>query len=248
MTENLGEMLGELNNVTPMVVAVEEEDEGMVPVEEASSDENTSTVVENEIKIDFIKFSAWVTKFEPVITEVSGIKKLNMSNVRGIDPTESIIFKLPVEDDKMITKQIDDTNEIPVLDLPPISFTIYKNNTFMITHLVNEQVVVKCYGLKTGPLLFFCRVTEHGFIPFQKEKIKKKNDGSINISSNYPVIDLDADADAEGIFLLYKQAQKVHDKMKTKKEALIWFTEKMKDVSDINHLIKIDQVLLNSFK
>ena len=53
--------------------------------------------------------------------------------------------------------------------------------------------------------------------------------------------------DHEGIFLLYKQAQKIHQSFTTNKSSLEWFRKRQEEILDINHLIKIDNVLMHIF-
>jgi len=204
-------------------------------------------------EIPLITFDKWVEKYQKVFSTITNIKCLNLSGVVGVDPWETIIFKVPDSsqksengEPKLVVRNIADSKLLPVIDLPPSSFMVFKNNTFLINSILPGNISIKCYGLKTGPILFHCVNIENYQIPFLKEKVKRKNNGKINVKSvdqKCYINKLDTSYDNEGVFLLYKQAQKIHSQLKTRRNAADWFLIKQQEVVDINHLIKIDNVL-----
>ena len=54
--------------------------------------------------------------------------------------------------------------------------------------------------------------------------------------------------DKEIVQLLYKQEIKSKDELVTKENTIDWFLKKSNDIIDINHLLKIDNVLINVIK
>ena len=69
-------------------------------------------------------------------------------------------------------------------------------------------------------------------------------DELLGISSKDIKERLKEEVDVEAIQLLYKQAVKVKDEFTTKEKTLDWFLKKQLEVVDINHLLKIDHVLI----
>jgi hypothetical protein len=127
---------------------------------------------------------------------------------------------------------------------------VFKNDTFEVLHAYNDEIFIKSYGVKTGLILVFCANVDGKIIPYEKVKIKKDVE-SIAVLGYHGIANairekLKDDVDKETIQLLYKQATKYIDEFTTKESTLDWFNKKKQDVVDINHLLKIDDVLINT--
>jgi hypothetical protein len=121
------------------------------------------------------------------------------------------------------------------------------SDTEKALHTYNDTIFIKSYGVKTGLIIVFCVNVDGKLVPYHKTKIKK-NVTSISLVPAPTVEELRTklteNVDVEAIHLLYKQAIKVANEFTTKEKTLEWFIKKQADVIDINHLLKIDNVLI----
>lgn len=215
----------------------------------------SSTEVENpnqlEESINIINFYDWWEMFnnKNMISDISRVnQEVSQTNVK-----DTIIFKVPKgkenTDQKELVVFYNPSNR-PILCIPPVSMKVFKNDTFEVLHVYNDKFFIKSYGVKTGLILVFCVSVDGNIIPYKKEKIKK-NITSIKIPSSIETIEnkiknsLNEPVDIEAIQLLYKQSVKFKDEFTTKQSSLNWFLKRQNEVVDINHLLKIDSVLIN---
>jgi hypothetical protein len=234
--ENLSEMLKELNKKNkpskfekPEIKTSEE-----VPDKEEVSED-----------INITNFYDWFEVYALQITNVAHVK----TQVANINEKDSMILKTPKTTDPEIMELISfyKPSIRPILNLPPVQVKIFKNDTFEVLHAFNQNIFIKSYGVKTGLIVVFCVNVDGKIIPFEKCKVKK-NVTSVRLSDYSDKIaliksSLQEQVDSEAIMLLYKQASDVD--FTTKESALDWFLKRQSEVIDINHLLKIDNVLIN---
>jgi hypothetical protein len=136
----------------------------------------------------------------------------------------------------------------PILNLPPVYMKVFKNDTFEVLHTFSSDIFIKSYGVKTGLILVFCANVDGKIVPYHRIKIKK-NITSITLDTLPNISEirerLTENVDVEAVQLLYKQASKYLNEFTTKDNTLNWFLKKQTEVVDINHLLKIDTVLIN---
>lgn len=239
MQENLQDMVKNLNSI------------GVPPVINESIKETKEDVVETKPEeskeIKLVNFYDWFEQYEAGVTTVSRVK----TEVAKINSKDSMIFKIPKgkTEGEMELVSFYNPSVRTILNLPPVYVKIFKNDTFEVLHSYNDEIFIKSYGVKNGLIIMYCANVDGKVVPFEKIKMKKnvvgitlKNyDGiaeTIKAKLNEPV-------DIEAIQLLYKQAIKFKDKFTTKESALNWFLGIQSKVVDINHLLKIDSVLIN---
>lgn len=212
---------------------------------ETNSDKSKDSLSEGS-DISLTNFYDWFEKFSGVINGVTQVK----AEVSNIDSKDSIIFKIPkkgTEKSELVSFYKPATR--PILNLPPIMMNLFKNDTFEVLHAYNDSIIIKSYGVKTGLIIVFCVNVDGRVVPYKKIKVKK-NVTSVKLVGDESLVQeirsrLPEDVDSEAIQLLYKQAIKVKDAFTTKEKTVEWFLKRQQEVVDINHLLKIDNVLIN---
>jgi len=142
----------------------------------------------------------------------------------------------------------DNADSMPVLNLTPISMDVY-NNGFKIVYQY-EDMFIKTYGVRTGLICTLCSQVGGKLIPYAVVRVKKK-DEELQIPETQPAVTaekLAATADLEALQLLYKQSAKSVDEMTTNQSVVDWLLERQDDVTDINHHLQIDNVLIDILK
>lgn len=236
--QNLSELV---KNANPQGQTFSESDLDL-PEEQVQETPEVST---NDIKIPIINLSTWFEENVKNFTDVSQVKV----SIRGIDPSKTIIFTLKekTEDnsEKRSIKVFDDADTTPVLNLPGIDMQVY-NNGFRIIHNFENELAIKAYGVKTGLILTSCYNLGGKLIPYQIIKAKKK-DTEITIQkpgdANDLVRILADNVNLEALQLLYKQSSKA-DGLRTKQDAVTWLLERQEEITDINHHLQIDSVII----
>jgi hypothetical protein len=251
MIENLKEMVTNLNdghqNVIPPHVGKKtnkiEHDE---PIKEEDTIEEKLDAT-NIPEISLINFYDWYEGNSSTIHNVARVK----AEVSNINVKDSIIFKIQKgkpEDNSMELVSFYNPGTRPILNLPPVYIKVFKNDTFEVLHSYSDEIFIKSYGVKTGLILVFCANVDGKIVPYHRIKIKK-NVTTIKLDKlpNIPSIRerLAENVDVESVQLLYKQAIKYLSEFTTKENTLNWFLKKEMEVIDINHLLKIDSVLIN---
>ena len=256
--ENLNEMVKNLNNSESSQIetndildtTTEKDPTDVSSTEEPKIIKEPETTPSDAVEIGLTNFYDWFEAHESSIHSVSRVK----AEVTNITAKDSMIFKIKKfkkEDDMELVSFYNPAIR-PILNLPPVYLKIFKNDTFEALHQLNEQVLIKSYGIKTGLILVYCVNVDGKIIPFEKTKVKKGVQ-SIKVSGYIGMTDvikskLSETMDSEIIQLLYKQAIKSKDEFTTKENTIDWFLKKSIDVIDINHLLKIDNVLINVIK
>jgi hypothetical protein len=248
MIENLKEMVINLNDgppVVPISTKKSNKIENHISEKEETIIEDKSE--ENIPEINLINFYDW---YEANCSSIHNVARVK-AEVSNINSKDSIIFKIQKgkpEDESMELVSFYNPGTRPILNLPPVYMKVFKNDTFEVLHSYSDEIFVKSYGVKTGLILIFCANVDGKIVPYHRIKIKK-NITTIKLDKlpNIPDIRkrLSEDVDVESVQLLYKQAIKYLNEFTTKEKTLNWFLKKETEVIDINHLLKIDSVLIN---
>lgn len=247
--ENLSDMIKTLNNTTEeteienkVEVAPQEE----VKVENDKVEEEV--VVETKNTISITNFHDWYLENA---NSISGISRVRVE-VTNINSSDSFMFKIPKgkqsdSEEKELISFYNPKGRL-ILNLPPVYLKVFKNDTFVALHSFNNEVFIKSYGIKTGLIIVYCVNVNGMVLPVERIKIKKGVE-SIELPTLKTVEELTTklqeNVDIEALQLLYKQVIKVKDEFTTKEKTLEWFLKKQNEVIDINHLIKIDSVLIS---
>jgi len=190
------------------------------------------------------------TWFESNSDSFDNISQVKVA-IRGVDPTKTLIMAVldgqgevdgnPSRDLQLFKNA--DTQ--PVLELPATDMQIY-NNGFKIVYTYDD-LIVKCYGVRTGLICVFCNIINDFPVPYQVVKVKKK-DNNVEVARR-PVEEMTAKmplpADLETLQLLYKQSSKAIEDLSTIESVVGWLSEKQSEISDINHLLQIDNVIIS---
>ena len=250
MNDNLADMVKSSTPSTPPDV---------VDLEDVVEEEIDEEVTEEETKDDnLINITSLLSWFENNETMFENLKPVKVKIQDG-DPNNLILSVQNLEgrknDDKKIMRIIlgfENAHKIPFLNLQAIAMNIFKNNNFRVLYPTNiEDIFVKCYSVNNGLITIFC--SHHGdlLIPYVIKRIKRK-DKNIEIITNENKDNLDTilsqDADLEAIQLLYKQSVKVVDKLSDNKSVIEWLLGRQKDILDINHLLQIDNLIIEIMK
>ena len=243
--ENLTEMIQEETEQPTAFDEAElqtEEDSGTI-VEEAQAEDNA-----NEISITTL--GAWFTEYRDDIPNVHQLQ----AQIRGVDGDENLIVSVDdpngEELEPGITKRslrlFDNAAVQPVLDLPPSDMRVYNNNTFRVIYTLTEDTVVKMYGVKTGLIAMFSFGVDGGILPYAKVVAKKRAE-SIEIPEGdlaAYTARLDQPIDLEALQLLYRQSAKAETTFTTVRDAVNWLLSRQDNITDINHHLEIDKVIM----
>jgi hypothetical protein len=218
--------------------------------QEDTSEPVPEPVQEESVEIGITSLSEWFKSNNERFDNVNYVRL----NVKGVDPDETLIFTIPDPKggkdsrgfDKRNIKVFESANQFPVLDLPGTTMEIY-TNCFIITNDIDDEKFLKCYGVKSGLIVYFCINIEGNLIPYARTKMKKRESGVklINISTQTILSNLTAQIDPELLILQFAQIRKSIDTITTKNEAIKWFMEKREGVIDIGHLMKIENALMH---
>ena len=136
----------------------------------------------------------------------------------------------------------------PVLDLPATSMEVY-NNGFQIQYEYGDDMLIKCYGVRTSLIATFCQVISGAPIPYAVVRIKKK-DEEVEVpaapDANAIAAKINGPLDGEALQLRYKQISKDVGDMNTVLDALHWLLTKQSAITDINHHLQIDNVIIDT--
>ena len=251
MNENLSQMVKD-SSVNPVMFSETDLDlpQEVPSIVEPEQPQNT-LVVEGGLsnKISLTCLSAW---FEANVQRLENVNQVKVS-IRGVSTDKTLI--MTVKDgnekdtdgnDKRNLKVFDNADLMPVLDLPGVSMDIY-NNGFRIIHQLGDTLFIKTYGIKTGLICVMCNKINEKLIPYNITRIKKKSDEFEIISSQ--VIEniqrkLTQASDMESLQLMYKQITKSSIELPTNQAVVDWLLDKQNSITDINHHLQIDNVII----
>ncbi len=243
MTDNILEMIKDFK-------PEKKEPKKEEPVVEEQKNEVILTATVADVGVTSLNrfFESNKEKFAPEI------KQTNMA-VSGIDKDEILVLTTPdpkggtLKDgtEKRVLHTFRDVSRVPVLDLEPVKFNIYKNGRFRIIHYAGNRIFLKSYGVLTGLIISHCVQVGNILIPYCRNKLKKKEKIIHTIPVNISAIERNlADAaDIETVRLKYTQFNKIdYSGFKTTLDIVNWFQSKDSEINDTNHLILIDDVIM----
>jgi hypothetical protein len=133
----------------------------------------------------------------------------------------------------------------PVLKIPGMDMQIYNNGFKIIYDYNQDNIFIKGYGVRTGLIISFCNNIDGRLIPYAITKVRKK-DSVIDLLVKDPSqvrIQLNQPADVEALELRYNQISKVEG-ITTNYDAISWLLARQAEVTDINHHLQIDNVII----
>ena len=239
-TEQVGEVSPETDfsdEIVPEIATPQTSEQSLV-VESSTTNE-----------VGVIMLSEWFETNNSNFTRVNRLK----IQVQGVKADSRLLCSVldpkgGVDEENHLIRNLElikDANEFPVLDLSGYDMDVYGNG-FQIMYSYGEDVVLKCYGIKTGLIIIFCVHINNQLIPYSRIKLKKKDTG-INIpqpNREYITSNILAELDLEGLQIQYKQVQKELDQISDKQSAITWLLGKQTSIRDINHLLQIDDIIM----
>lgn len=252
MNENLTQMVQEPDTTEGVVFSESDLD---LPEEETPSEDSTTEIIEEAAQANVIPIAMLSTWFEANTQSIDNINQVKVV-IRGINSESTLIMAVKnpegtVDDDGNVERTLrvfDNADTIPVLDLPPLSMDVY-NNGFKIVYQYGD-VFIKTYGVRTGLICTLCTSVGEALIPYAVIRIKKKDD-EVEIPEIQTTVTpekLAAAADLESLQLLYKQSAKSIDDLSTNQSVVDWLVDRQVNVTDINHHLQIDNVLIDILK
>jgi len=249
MNENLFDMVQKQEG-TDVPQVFSEEDLSLPETEDTS--EETEAVSDTGPTIPTIGVSALADWFGANCETFDNINEVNVS-IRGVDPANTLIMAVKdgsgeVDDegnDKRILRVFDNADMHPVLNMSGYSMDVY-NKGFQVTYDYNDDTFIKCYGIKLGLIVVFCNKINGQPIPYHIARLKKK-DSEVEVIGNEVeprVQKLTEDVNIENLHILYPQSSKAED-LTTIQSAVDWLLERQAGVTDINHLLQIDNVIIS---
>lgn len=230
MNENLSQMVKE-SSTEEKDVAMEEQE--IVSETEEQPDDT----------VNIVSLSDW---FDSAVERFPNIRKPTVT-IQGVNPQEQLIITVavPGSEDKRKLVIFDDAHITPVLDLPAVDMQIY-NNGFRIIYDYGG-IFIKSYGIRTGIISVFCHDVDNIFVPYAITK-SKKNDDNIQVIVEDPTRvenKLTEPVDIEALNLRYKQSFKAEG-LQTNLDAVKWLIDRQSSISDINHHLQIDNVIIET--
>lgn len=255
MNENLSQMVQD--TPAPDHGAMFSEADLDLPIEDTV--EETPPVVavveETPSSAHIIPITTLAEWFEGNTAALDNINQVKVA-IRGVDADKTLIMAVKDCDeekdadgnDKRTLRVFDNADSIPVLNLTPVSMDVY-NNGFRIVYQ-QDNIFIKTYGVRTGLICTLCVGVAGKLIPYTVVRVKKKDEelaipsDAVNITAEK----LAAAADLEALQLLYKQSTKSIDDLSTNQSVVDWLLERQDSVTDINHHLQIDNVLIDILK
>ena len=227
-----------------------------LPVEETPN-ESVAPVeaVAEEPQDNIISISTLSDWFEANSAAFDNINQVKVA-IRGVDGDKTLIMAVLDTDgesgengeEKRNLRVFDNADSLPVLNLPALSMDVY-NNGFRIVYQ-HENTFIKTYGVRTGLICTLCSNVNGKLLPYAVVRVKKK-DTELQIPIIQPTVTaekLAAPADLESLQLLYKQSVKSADELSTNQSVVDWLLDRQISVTDINHHLQIDNVLIDILK
>lgn len=246
MNENLSEMVKDTTEPNPAIFSEADLD---LPAEDVEAE---AAPVDTRQLIPITSLSSW---FEANAERFNNINQVKVA-IRGVDADKTLIMAVsdgseePADaegNEKRNLRVYENADTHPVLDLTPESMDVY-NNGFRILYNYNEGVAIKCYGIRTGLIAVFCNVIDGSMIPYAITRVKRKDDEIECSSKDVTEVSakLAAAADGESLQLRYKQAAKSVADFSTNKDAVDWLLARQGEITDINHHLQIDNIIIDT--
>ena len=243
MNENLSQMVKETPANDSVVFSATDLD--LPDAAEAAVEEQPQA---NTIGI--VSLSEW---FEQNCERFDNINQVKVA-IRGVDAAKTLIMAVKDPDgeadgegnDKRSLRVFENSDIHPVFNIPGTSMDVY-NNGFRIIYEHQNNIFIKCYGVRTGLIAVFCNNINGNLIPYATTRVKKKDTEVEVATRNIDEVSaklLEA-ADLETLQLLYKQSSKAVEEFTTNQDVVTWLLERQAEVTDINHHLQIDGVLID---
>jgi len=246
MNQNLSEMIRE-DDQQPVF----EETSLDLPTEaEAPVQEEVAAPAE-EPQAEAIPIAPLNTWFEANSAAFGNVNQVK-AVIRGVDPSKTLIMAVldgqgEVDGHPSRDLQLFKNADVqPVLGIPASDMQIY-NNGFRLIYPYEETLAIKCYGVRTGLICVFCNLIGEAMVPYHVSKVKKKDEAVEIIRQPLDQMNekLAQNADLEALQLLYKQSSKAVEDMTTNQTAVNWLLVRQSEVTDINHHLQIDNVIID---
>jgi len=246
MNENLSEMVKDQQEQAPVMFS---EDDLDLPATEET--EAAEAPVEERQLIGITSLSTW---FEANASQFNNINQVKVA-IRGVDENKTLIMAVvdaSAEDSEegnepRNLRVFENADTHPVLDIPAASMDVY-NNGFRIMYQYSDNVYIKCYGIRTGLIAVFCNNINDDLVPYAVTRIKRKDDEiEVIARDSAEVIEkLGGTLDGETLQLRYKQAAKSVDELGTNLDAVKWLLARQDEITDINHHLQIDNIIIDT--
>lgn len=244
MNENLSQMVKDAPADDSTIFSETDLD---LPEEEAAGVEETPNLPDT---IDIISLSDW---FEQNCDRFDNINQVKVV-IRGVNAAQTLIMAVKDQDggqdaegnDRRNLRVFENADISPVLNLPGILMDVY-NNGFRIVYEYENNIFIKCYGVKTGLIAVFCYNINGNMIPYNITRVKNK-DTEVEVAGqdvDRVLAKLLENADLEKLQLLYRQSAKSIDDLTTNQDVVSWLLARQTEVTDINHHLQIDGVLID---
>ncbi len=242
MTENLNEMVEDTQAFSPEDLVLPDE----------SADEAPTEVVEEASGVPTINIASLSEWFEANNEAFDNINEVKVA-IRGIDSAKTLIMAVKdgsasVDDEGNEVRNLrtfENADLFPVLNIPACKMDVY-NKGFQIQYDYNEDTSIKCYGIKQGLIVVFCNKVGDQLIPYNVSRLTRK-DTELGVVA-YEGADLQAKlaetANLENLEILYKQSSKAED-LTTNQTVVNWLLARQSGIMDINHLLQIDNAIIN---
>ncbi len=245
MNENLSEM-----------VKSETDAEMVFSEEDLDLPEEAEAVVEEQPAAEAISITTLNGWFQENSSNFDNINQVQVS-IRGIDPNANLIMAIKdgTEEDtesgesKRQLKVFDNADVQPILNLKGIDMQIY-NNGFRVICEYEDNIYIKCYGVRTGLIAVFCNNIQGFLVPYHVAKITRTDD-QIEVVRRLPSeveVKLAERTNLEDFQLRYKQSSKAIDDIQTNRDAVTWLIARQTEISDINHHLQIDNVIIETLE
>lgn len=250
MNENLAEMIKD-ENVESKVFNEYDLD---IPVNENVSQETEEITETQPSGVGVVALCDWFEENHMRFENAGPVKVA----IRGVDSRKTLIIAADVKgsilEDGVQERNLfvyNNADSYQVLNLPGSEMEIF-NNGFKIVYNYNveENIYLKTYGIKSGLFVIFCNMIEDMLVPYNIERFKKRDKVlSITNNENYANIveKMNENADVEALQIMYKPIAKDIKNIVTNRDAVTWFLEKQKGIFDVNHLLKIDDIIIRQF-
>ena len=218
---------------------------------EAVEAEATEEAVAEEPQVEAIPIAPLNAWFEENSASFQNVNRVQVE-IRGVDSAKTLIMAVldgqgDVGGNPSRDLQVFKNADIqPVLNLPANVMEIY-NNGFRLISPYADDIVIKSYGVRTGLICVFCNNIAGAAIPYQVVKVKRKDEAVEVVRNDAAAVGakLAQAADLEALQLLYKQSSKAVSELTTNQSVVDWLLARQIEVTDINHHLQIDNVIIN---
>ena len=257
MNDNLKQLLKEASKdkTVPPGFQIPESEPVEKITEDAPIQQTFSEVVEPVSEAYALVNVTSLTSWLPLnISHFENLKMVTIS-VRDVQPDNDLVLAVSDREtpDKKRLKIIENANTQPVLDLPGMAMSVFNSGFYILfSHppiAKFENVYIKGYSLRNKLIVVSCLAHNGLLLPYQIQRVKRK---MLTISIGCPptnniIKNLDNTLDRKVFTLRYKQSEKIEGLIKIM-DGVEWLLARAAEMMDINHLIQIDGVLMNTLK